>query len=170
MADGSVHVIFGRATVVYDELGQAVRVYGTNVDITERKKAEEEIRRYAARMEALAEISQALAEVGLDVQAVFETIVRHTAELIGDTCGIRLLSSDEQWLQSVAFHNPNPEVKALMRLFYPTTPISASNSWLAPVLRTGQPLLIPIITQEQSGEASSRNTCRFLSRSASTAC
>ena len=147
--DGSVHVIFGRATVVYDELGRAVRVYGTNVDITERKKAEEEIRRYAARMEALAEISQALAEVGLDVQAVFETIVRHTAELIGDTCGIRLLSSDEQWLESVTFHNPNPEVKALMRLLHPITPTSANYSWLTPVLRTGQPLLIPIITQEQ---------------------
>ena len=42
--DGNVHVIFGRATVVYDELGQAIRVYGTNVDITERKQAEEHIR------------------------------------------------------------------------------------------------------------------------------
>jgi PAS domain S-box-containing protein len=43
--DGSVHVIFGRATVVYDELGQAIRVYGTNVDITERKQAEEGLRK-----------------------------------------------------------------------------------------------------------------------------
>ena len=147
--DGSVHILFGRSTVVYDELGQAIRVYGTNVDITERKQAEEEIRRHAVRMEVLAEISQALAEAGLDVQAVFETIVRYTAELIGDTCVIRLLSGDEQWLQSVTFHNPNPEVKALMRLLHPTTPASANHSWLTPVLQTGQPLLIPIITQEQ---------------------
>src|SRR5688572_15842010 len=147
--DGSIHVIFGRATVVRNELGQAIRVYGTNVDITERKQAEEEIRRHAARMEVLAKISRALAEVGLDVQAVFETIVRYTAELIGDTCVIRLLSSDEQWLQSVTFHNPNPEVKALMRRLHPTTPTSANDSWLTPVLQTGQPLLIPVITQEQ---------------------
>ena len=147
--DGSVHILFGRSTVVYDELGQAIRVYGTNVDITERKKAEEDIRRYAAQMEALAEISHTFAEAGLDVQAVFETIVRYTAELIGDTCVIRLLSSDEQWLQSVAFHNRNPEVKALMSLLHPTNPTSANHSWLTPVLRTGQPLLIPIITQEQ---------------------
>ena len=147
--DGSVHILFGRSTVVYDELGQAIRVYGTNVDITERKKAEEDIRRYAAQMEALAEISHTFAEAGLDVQAVFETIVRHSAELIGDTCGIRLLSSDEQWLESVAFHNRNPEVKALMSLLHPTNPTSANHSWLTPVLQTGQPLLIPIITQEQ---------------------
>src|SRR5688572_27536745 len=42
--DGSIHVIFGRATVVRNELGQAIRVYGTNVDITERKRAEEELK------------------------------------------------------------------------------------------------------------------------------
>lgn len=42
--DGSVHVIFGRATVVYDESGKALRVYGTNVDITERKRVEEALR------------------------------------------------------------------------------------------------------------------------------
>jgi signal transduction histidine kinase len=100
-------------------------------------------------MEALAEISHTFAEAGLDVKAVFETIVRYTAELIGDTCVIRLLSSDEQWLQSVAFHNRNPEVKALMSLLHPTNPTSANHSWLTPVLQTGQPLLIPIITQEQ---------------------
>jgi PAS domain S-box-containing protein len=38
--DGGVHVLFGRATVVRDESGQAIRVYGTNLDITERKRAE----------------------------------------------------------------------------------------------------------------------------------
>src|SRR5262249_33958689 len=42
--DGSVHMLFGRATVVRDELGQAIRVYGTNVDITERKQAEKALR------------------------------------------------------------------------------------------------------------------------------
>ena len=131
------------------EYNGQLAILSTAIDITERKQAEEEIHRHATRMEALAEISQALAEVSLDVQAVFETIVRHTAELIGDTCGIRLLSSDEQWLESVAFHNPNPEVRALMRLLHPTTPTSANHSWLTPVLQTGQPLLIPIIDQEQ---------------------
>jgi PAS domain S-box-containing protein len=42
--DGSVHVIVGRATVVRDESGRAVRVYGTNVDATERKRAEAAVR------------------------------------------------------------------------------------------------------------------------------
>ena len=51
--DGSVHWIFGRATVVRDESGRAIRVYGTNADITERKRAEEELGRRTQQLEAL---------------------------------------------------------------------------------------------------------------------
>jgi PAS domain S-box-containing protein len=147
-ADGRV-VWLRDIVTVHVMADQSVRLRGVMVDITERKQVEEEIRRHTARMEALAEISQALAEVGLDVQAVLETIVRHTADVIGDACIIRLLSSDEQWLKVVAFHHPNPEAKALMESLYTATPAAASNDWLAPVLRNGQPLLIPIVPQEQ---------------------
>ena len=51
--DGSVHGIFGRATVVRDQAGRPVRAYGTNADITERKHAEEELGRRAQQLEAL---------------------------------------------------------------------------------------------------------------------
>jgi two-component system sensor histidine kinase UhpB len=51
--DGSVHVIFGRATVVRDDSGTAIRVYGTNADITVRKAAEEELARRARQLEIL---------------------------------------------------------------------------------------------------------------------
>jgi two-component system sensor histidine kinase UhpB len=51
--DGTVHWIFGRATVVRDPSGRPTRVYGTNADITERKRAEEELARRAKQQEAL---------------------------------------------------------------------------------------------------------------------
>ncbi len=51
--DGSVHWVFGRATVVRDESGRPLRVYGTNADITERKHAEEELARRTQQLEAL---------------------------------------------------------------------------------------------------------------------
>jgi len=51
--DGSVHWIFGRATVVRDPSGRPLRVYGTNADVTERKRAEEELARRARQQEAL---------------------------------------------------------------------------------------------------------------------
>jgi signal transduction histidine kinase len=116
-----------------------------------RRQAEEEIRQHAARMETLAGISQALAEVSLDAQAVFDTIARYTAEHIGDSCTIRLLSRDEQWLDLVAFHNPIPEMAALLRPAY-LTPMPADQPWFRQVLQTGQSLLLPVITQEQIDE------------------
>ena len=51
--DGSVHWIFGRATVVRDQSGRPIRVYGTNADITDRKRTEEELARRTQQLEAL---------------------------------------------------------------------------------------------------------------------
>jgi two-component system sensor histidine kinase UhpB len=51
--DGSVHWLFGRATVIRDPAGRPLREYGTNADITERKRAEEELGRRAQQLEAL---------------------------------------------------------------------------------------------------------------------
>jgi two-component system sensor histidine kinase UhpB len=51
--DGEVRWIFGRATVVRDESGHWLRAYGTHADITERKRAEEELGRRAQQLEAL---------------------------------------------------------------------------------------------------------------------
>jgi len=48
--DGSVHHILGLATVVRDSEGRAVRVYGTNVDVTRRKRAEAELRTLSHRL------------------------------------------------------------------------------------------------------------------------
>jgi two-component system sensor histidine kinase UhpB len=51
--DGSVHWIFGRATIVRDQSGRPLRAYGTNADITDRKGAEEELERRALQLETL---------------------------------------------------------------------------------------------------------------------
>ena len=51
--DGSLHWIFGRATIVRDEAGRPLRAYGTNRDITERKRSQEELTRRAEQLSAL---------------------------------------------------------------------------------------------------------------------
>jgi two-component system sensor histidine kinase UhpB len=51
--DGSVHWIFGRATVVRNRSGGLIRAYGANADITECKRAQEELARRTQQLETL---------------------------------------------------------------------------------------------------------------------
>jgi formate hydrogenlyase transcriptional activator len=50
--DGTVRWVVARGEPIYDQDGQCVRIMGVLVDITERKLAEEEIRRLKERLEA----------------------------------------------------------------------------------------------------------------------
>jgi PAS domain S-box-containing protein len=132
----------------FDEQGHLTELQSVGRDITERKRVEQEDRQHAAHRETLAEISQTLANVGLDAQAVFDTIARYTAEHIGDTCVIRLLSNDKQWLNLVAFHHPILETAMLLKPAY-LIPMSADQEWFRQVLDTGKSVTVPVITEQQ---------------------
>jgi signal transduction histidine kinase len=77
--DGSIHVIHRRAIVDHDESGKAIRLYGTNVDITERKQAEQEMKRQAARAETLARIAAGLNKQ-LDLEAVIHAVCQEAVD------------------------------------------------------------------------------------------
>lgn len=80
----------------------------------ERQQADEEIRRHAAHMDALAEITRACEEVGLDYQRVLDRAARRLAELIGDSCLITQMSDDGHRLFPVAFHHTDTTARAIM--------------------------------------------------------
>jgi PAS domain S-box-containing protein len=109
--DGSVHVLFGRATVVHDELGQAIRVYGTNVDITERKRAEnaliESEEKFSAAFRAsplavvIATIDGKYVEMN---QAFCDLLGSSREELLGKTAvelGILSTVSRQEWVEAL---------------------------------------------------------------------
>ncbi len=72
----------------------------------ERKRAEEEIRRNAARAQVLAALSQAFVEASLSYPDVLAAILQHIAEAFGDGCILRLVSEDGEWLNPVAVGLP----------------------------------------------------------------
>lgn len=70
--DGSVRWIFVHGQVIKDEQGQAIRMVGTDTDITGRKEAEEKLKRQIHYAEALAACSRTLLMANRD-----ETENRH---------------------------------------------------------------------------------------------
>lgn len=148
--DGEVRWLSNLGQGVYDENGDPLRLIGTVQDITERKRAEEELSRHAARNEALLEISRALAEAGLDVQVALNTITRQSVLAIGDACVITRLSDDEQWYETIAFYHTDPAVIAAMTPLLTAAPVPVTAEWLQRMISTGQPLFVPVMSSEEA--------------------
>ena len=101
------------ATTVYSpRCGQFVTFI---VDITERKRAEEQIAADAARLKLLANVSRAFGEAGPDYQAVVDRVVREIAEVLADNSQIRLLSDDAERMELVGSYARDPEISRALR-------------------------------------------------------
>ncbi|MCB0171196.1 MAG: PAS domain S-box protein [Anaerolineae bacterium] len=139
-------------TIVVDYRAMAHIVPGLHLsvlrDITDRKQAEQEMLHQRDRARALADISDIFAKSGLDTPDVWQQIVRRTAELIGDTCVLTLLSDDEQWLIPCAFYNPDPMVLDYITGLLTSQPSRVDAALPGRVVRTGRPLLIPEVAVE----------------------
>jgi signal transduction histidine kinase len=117
--------------------------------IAERTRAEEAIRRHAARMEVLATISQAFAQAGLDYEGVLGTVAQRTAELIGDSCVITLFSDDRQRSFPVAFHHPDPKALALMQDALLHIWQGGTDTQRFGALLSGEAIYIPVVIPEE---------------------
>ncbi len=91
--DGSVHWLFARARLFYGPDGQPVRMLGVNVDITERKRAEEAQARLAAIVESSEDaiLGKDLKGIITNWNAASEKLYGYTAqEAIGQSVSILL--------------------------------------------------------------------------------
>jgi len=147
--DGDLRYIHVRDEIECNESGQPIRMFGALQDITERKRAEEEIRRHAARMEVLAEISRASEAVGLDYQNVLDTLARRIAELIGDACIIMLFSEDGQRVIPGAFYHRHPETQAMVRKVLDHNPPYSTENEYHRTLLSGNSIYIPAVNEAE---------------------
>jgi PAS domain S-box-containing protein len=130
-----------------DADGGVRAVIATGIDITDRTRAEDALRRQATRLEALAEASRVFA-AGLDYKATLDTVARRLCELIGDGALIRVVSPDSEWLLPVAVYHPSPERAALRRRMLALAPQRTTEGLTARVIASGLPLRIPELTRE----------------------
>ncbi len=132
-------------TALHDEKGEVTAVVATGIDITDRTRAEDALRRQARRLEALAEASRVFAS-GLDYRTTLDTVARRLSDLIGDGALIRVVSADGEWLVPVAIYHPSPERAALRRRNIEGAPQRTSEGLTARVIASGQTLRIPHLT------------------------
>ena len=153
-ADGSERIVHDRAEVFFDDAGKPIRMAGTVHDITDRKKAEDEIRQRANFQELLATQSSNFMQArpydfDARLQATLEAVGRHY-EL--DVVSIWWLGEHRESLRAAhrwdRLHDGNSRVR-VSRSEFP---------WLAPQLLNGKVIAIddvlhmpmPAIT-DQSG-------------------
>lgn len=136
--DGHYLYVWDRATAIFDAQGQVVRLIGTTIDITARKRTEEHQR-------FLNEAGIALAS-SVEYATRLSDLARLIVPLLADWCVINLL--DEQGrIESVAVVHRDPIKEQLIEELCRLHPLDPQAPHGTPhVIRTGEPELYPWIT------------------------
>jgi len=127
-------------------------IFILSFDITERKRLGEQVQQQLERLEVLSDVSRAFAEAQLDYQALLDLVARKITEALGESCAIRLLSDDGQWLNLAALYDVDPKVLAFLTTQMPIAPLPANEPRLIrPVLQSPEPMSVPALNREQLG-------------------
>src|SRR5918995_4883773 len=128
--DGSERYAWNRSIIVRDETGQVIRLLGTTVDITERKRREERARQ-------LQELTAALS-AALDPESVGAAIIERAMPAVGANAGnVFLVDDSTRELRNVAVLGYEPEIAQWARRL----PLDGP-TLVAEVARTGEPILL----------------------------
>ena len=138
------------AELLRDENGNVDGAIAIIRDIDYRKQIELSREKQIQRTEALYRFSHGIAEAGNDLNRIMNLVVKFVAEVIGDLSMISLLNTGGDKLKVGAFQDTHPTGQALLRkLFEPDFEYEHAKTLAGSVIRSGEPLLIPSIPEEQ---------------------
>jgi len=127
-----------------EELAGRAALAIDNADLFRKARAaEEESRRSAARLHVLVQVSQLIAEAGLDLPSVLEVLVRKVSEALGDACVLQLLSEERTHLDVVTVHHPDAEAREVLDASMLRGPVRVGEGLSGRVAATGQTLFLP---------------------------
>lgn len=114
----------------------------------EIRQSEEQARRQAARMKALADASHTFAAASLNQQVILERLSRLGAEVVGDFCIVQQISADGTHLNAAVLSHADPSRQALLETMK-DVPYPVGAGFMGRVAQTGQAAFIPEITPDQ---------------------
>lgn len=114
----------------------------------EEHLANERLRAAAARLQVLAEASDAFGATHRDLPALFDAISTQVVRHLGDSSTVSLLSEDEQLVKIVSLRHVDPVIQELLRQQLLPLPVRPGEGFTGQVAQTGQSLFIPVLTPE----------------------
>ena len=163
--NGEVFPCFLSASVLRDARGELVGVMGVSRDITERKRAEEALRRAHDELERrvgeltfLNRVGRAMAS-SLDLEQVLTTVMEETALVLGTEAGsISLLDEESgELVFEAAVGSQSEEVKGLK--------IPVGQGIAGWVVQEGQRLLVPAVREDPRFYSGIDEATGFVTRS-----
>jgi PAS domain S-box-containing protein len=117
-------------------------------DVTQQKRIESERTERLKRVEMLDAAAQSLAGIVINYEGALDEIAGQIAQLLGDTCILRLLSEDGHSLLPVAVHDTDHEAAEFSRQLVSGATLEPGSGITGAVAISGQPVLIQDGLQE----------------------
>ncbi len=114
----------------------------------EEHLANERLRAAAARLQVLAEATDAFGAANRDLPALFDAISAQVVRHLGDSSTLSLLSEDGQWLKIVSLRHLDPQTQASLHQQLVPLPVRPGEGFTGQVVQTGQPLFLPVVSPE----------------------
>jgi two-component system cell cycle sensor histidine kinase/response regulator CckA len=122
-------------------------------------------KRMTDRLRILAEAAHEFSAATYDYDCLLDVVARRLGDVIGDLCGIRIISEDGEWLEPTrAVYHRDPELLALARQGPAADRQRVGQGISGRVAATGQPLLISRTTVSEFGTAVEAKYRAFLER------
>lgn len=130
-----------------DERGR--QPLGSEEPKTAERRTREAMEQAAARLHILAEVSRALSEAGLDLDAILRTVVREVAQRLGDGCILTLVAPDGERLDLAAVHHTAPGAAEVIARLLQQVPGRVGHGLCGRVIQAGRPLLLSEISPDE---------------------
>jgi two-component system cell cycle sensor histidine kinase/response regulator CckA len=132
---------------------------------TEAQRELAERNRVADRLRLLVEAAHEFSATTHDYDRLLEVIARRLGQVVGDLCGIRILSEDGQWLEPAgAIYHRDPEMLALAKQGAVADRQRLGEGLSGRVAASGQPLLASTRTAAEYAAAAEPPYRSFLER------